>query len=89
MAKQHAIARRLNSRRSGLGAIGVNAIDNSRNYSSVGCRHALFCQSFCCANHTDPLQSMRLASTCQLNHAVIVSDLIPLKDAVQISGVSR
>ena len=62
---------------------------SSRNYSSIGCRHALLCQSFCCANHTDRLQLMRLASTYQVDDAVIVSDLIPLKDAVQIFRTNR
>ena len=62
----------------------TNVKQSSWNYSSIGCRHALLCQSFCCANHTDRLQLMRLASTYQVDHAVIVSDLIPLKDAVQI-----
>src|SRR4029077_13493855 len=43
----------------------------------------------CCAKYTDPLQLMRLASTYQVDHAVIVSDLIPLKDAVQIFRTNR
>ena len=67
----------------------TNVKQSIRNYSSIGCRHALLCQSFCCANHTDRLQLMRLASTYQVDHAVIVSDLIPLKDAVQIFRTNR
>jgi len=38
----------------------------------------------CCGDATDRLQLMRLASTNQVDHVVIISDLIPLKDAVQI-----
>ena len=67
----------------------TNVKQSIRNYSSIGCRHALLCQSFCCANYTDRLQLMRLASTYQVDHAVIVSDLIPLKDAVQIFRTNR
>lgn len=67
----------------------TNVKQSSWNYSSIGCRHALLCQSFCCANHTDRLQLMRLASTYQVDDAVIVSDLIPLKDAVQIFRTNR
>ena len=43
----------------------------------------------CCGDYTDRLQLMRLASTYQVDHAVIVSDLVPLKDAVQIFRTNR
>jgi DNA-binding LacI/PurR family transcriptional regulator len=38
----------------------------------------------CCGDNTDRLQLMRVASNYQVDHAIIVSDLVPLKDAVQI-----
>ena len=64
----------------------TNVKQSIRNYSSIGCRHALLCQSFCCANHTDRLQLMRLASTYQVDHAVIVSDLIRWRMRCKYSG---
>jgi DNA-binding LacI/PurR family transcriptional regulator len=38
----------------------------------------------CCDGHADQLQLMRLASTYQVDHAVILSDMISLQDAVKI-----
>jgi DNA-binding LacI/PurR family transcriptional regulator len=38
----------------------------------------------CCEDNTDRLQLMRLASSYQVEHAIINSDLVSLKDAVQI-----
>ena len=43
----------------------------------------------CCGDNTDRLQLMRLAPTYQVDHAIIVSDLVPLKDAAQIFRTTR
>ena len=100
MAQQYgyqpnAIARTLNSRRSGLVAVVVNAIGNQCEAEQLELlvhrlqARALVPIILCCANYADRLQLMRLASTYQVDHAVIVSDLIPLKDAVQIFRTNR
>ncbi len=95
MAQHHgyqpnAIARTLNNRRSRLVALVVNAIGNPCEAQQVEVlvhqlqARALVPILLCCGDHTDRLQLMRLASTYQVDHAVIFSDLVPLKDAVQI-----
>jgi DNA-binding LacI/PurR family transcriptional regulator len=43
----------------------------------------------CCGDTTERLQLMRLASTYQVDHAIIFSDLVPLKDAMQIFRTAR
>jgi DNA-binding LacI/PurR family transcriptional regulator len=86
----NAIARTLNNRRSGLVAVVVNAIGNQCEAEQLQLLvHRLQARSLvpiilCCGDATDRLQLMRLASTYQVDHAVIMSDLVPLKDAVQI-----
>ena len=86
----NAIARTLNNRRSGLVAVVVNAIGNQCEAEQLQqLVHRLQARSLvpiilCCGDATDRLQLMRLASTYQVDHAVIISDLVPLKDAVQI-----
>ncbi len=100
MAQQHgyqpnAIARTLNSRRSRLVAVVVNAIGNQCEAEQLELlvhrlqARALVPIILCCADYTDRLQLMRLASTYQVDHAVIVSDVVPLKDAVQIFRTNR
>jgi DNA-binding LacI/PurR family transcriptional regulator len=86
----NAIARTLNNRRSGLVAVVVNAIGNPCEAEQLQLLvHRLQARSLvpiilCCGDATDRLQLMRLASTYQVDHAIIISDLVPLKDAVQI-----
>jgi DNA-binding LacI/PurR family transcriptional regulator len=86
----NAIARTLNNRRSRLVAVVVNAIGNQCEAEQLETlvhrlqAHALVPIILCCGDTTDRLQLMRLASTYQVDHAIIFSDLVPLKDAVQI-----
>ena len=86
----NAIARTLNNRRSRLVAVVVNAIGNQCEAEQLETLvHRLQAQALvpivlCCGDTTDRLQLMRLASTYQVDHAIIFSDLVPLKDAVQI-----
>ena len=86
----NAIARTLNNRRSRLVAVIVNAIGNQCEAEQLEVlvhrlqARALFAIILCCGDNTDRLQLMRLASTYQVDHAVIYSDLVSLKDAVQI-----
>jgi DNA-binding LacI/PurR family transcriptional regulator len=100
MAQQYgyqpnAIARTLNNRRSGLVAVVVNAISNQCEAQQLELlvhrlqARALVPVILCCGDNTDHLQLMRLASTYQVDHAVIFSDLVSLKDAVQIFRTTR
>ena len=95
MAQQYgyqpnAIARTLNNRRSRLVAVVVNAIGNQCEAEQLETLvHRLQAQALvpiilCCGDTADRLQLMRLASTYQVDHAIIFSDLVSLKDAVQI-----
>ena len=100
MAQQYgyqpnAIARTLNNRRSHLVAVVVNAIGNQCEAQQLEVlvrrlqARALVPIILCCGDHTDRLQLMRLASAYQVDHAVIFSDLVSLKDAVQIFRTTR
>ena len=100
MAQQYgyqpnAIARTLNNRRSRLVAVVVNAIGNQCEAQQLEVlvhrlqARALVPIILCCGDNTDRLQLMRLASTYQVDHAVIFSDLVSLKDAVQIFRTTR
>ena len=100
MAQQYgyqpnAIARTLNNRRSRLVAVVVNAIANQCEAQQLEVlvrrlqARALVPIILCCGDHTDRLQLMRLASAYQVDHAVIFSDLVSLKDAVQIFRTTR
>jgi len=95
MAQQYgyqpnAIARTLNNRQSRLVAVVVNAIGNQCEAEQLDLlvhrlqARALVPIILCCGDNTDRLQLMRLAANYQVDHAIIVSDLVPLKDAVQI-----
>jgi len=100
MAQQYgyqpnAIARTLNNRRSRLVAVVVNAIANQCEAQQLEVlvhrlqARALVPIILCCGDNTDRLQLMRLASTYQVDHAIIFSDLVSLKDAVQIFKTTR
>src|SRR5260221_875100 len=95
MAQQYgyqpnAIARTLNNRRSRLVAVVVNTIGNQCEAEQLEVLvHQLQARALVpiilfFRDTTDRLQLMRLASTYQVDHAIIFSDLVPLKDAVQI-----
>jgi DNA-binding LacI/PurR family transcriptional regulator len=95
MAQQYgyqpnAIARTLNNRQSRLVAVVVNTIGNQCEAEQLELlvhrlqARALVPIILCCGDNTDRLQLMRLAANYQVDHAVIVSDLVPLKDAAQI-----
>ena len=91
----NAIARTLNNRRSRLVAVVVNAIGNQCEAEQLQLlvhelqARALVPVILCCGDNTDRLQLMRLASSYQVEHAVIISDLVSLKDAVQIFRTAR
>jgi len=91
----NAIARTLNNRRSHLVAVVVNAVANQCEAQQLEILvHRLQARSLvpiilCCGDTTDRLQLMRLASTYQVDYAVIFSDLVSLKDAVQIFRTTR
>ncbi|MFZ0506444.1 MAG: LacI family DNA-binding transcriptional regulator [Chthoniobacterales bacterium] len=100
MAQQYgyqpnAIARTLNNRQSDLVAVVVNAIVNPCEAQQLEMLvHQLQARSLvpiilCCGNTTERLQLMRLASTYQVDHAIIFSDLVPLKEAMQIFRTAR
>jgi len=86
----NAIARTLNNRQSRLVAVVVNAIGNQCEAEQLDLlvhrlqARALVPIILSCGDNTDRLQLMRLAANYQVDHAVIVSDLVSLKDAVQI-----
>jgi DNA-binding LacI/PurR family transcriptional regulator len=100
MAQQYgyqpnAIARTLNNRRSHLVAVVVNAVANQCEAQQLEILvHRLQARNLvpivlCCGDTTDRLQLMRLASTYQVDYAVIFSDLVSLKDAVQIFRTTK
>jgi DNA-binding LacI/PurR family transcriptional regulator len=100
MAQQYgyqpnAIARTLNNRRSHLVAVVVNAIADQCEAQQLEILvHWLQARTLvpiilCCGDTTDRLQLMRLASTYQVDYAIISSDLVSLKDAVQIFRTTR
>jgi DNA-binding LacI/PurR family transcriptional regulator len=95
MAQQYgyqpnAIARTLNNRRSRLVAVVVNAIGNPCEAEQLQVlvhrlqARALVPIILCCDDNADRLQLLRLASTYQVDHAVIMSDVVSLNDAVHI-----
>jgi DNA-binding LacI/PurR family transcriptional regulator len=100
VAREHgyqpnAIARSLNNQRSRLVALVVNAIGNPCEAEEQQLLvHRLQAKQLlpiilCCADHTDRLQLMRLASTYQVDHVVIFSDMVSMKDAVDIFHTTR
>ena len=100
MAQEHgyqpnAIARSLNMRRSGLVALVVNAIQNQSEAEQLQDlvqrlqERELLPIVLCCGAHEDRLQLMRLASTYQVDHVVVFSDMISLEDAVKIFHTAR
>lgn len=100
LAAQHsyqpnALARSLNNQRSGLVALVVNAIQNPTEAEQLQGlilqlqRMALMPIVLCCGGAEDRLQLMRLASTYQVDHVVVFSDLVTLDDAVEIFRTAR
>jgi DNA-binding LacI/PurR family transcriptional regulator len=100
LAAQHdyqpnALARSLNNQRSGLVALVVNAVQNPTEAEQLQelivhlQAMALMPIVLCCGAHEDRLQLMRLASTYQVDHVVVFSDLVTLDDAVSIFRTAR
>ncbi|MFC5756042.1 MULTISPECIES: LacI family DNA-binding transcriptional regulator [unclassified Rhizobium] len=91
----NAIARSLNNQRSRLVALVVNAIGNPCEAEEQQLLvHRLQARQLlpillCCADHSDRLQLMRLASTYQVDHVVIFSDMVSMQDAVDIFHTTR
>ena len=91
----NALARSLNNQRSGLVALVVNAIQNPTEGEQLQelITHLqameLMPIVLCCGAHEDRLQLMRLASTYQVDHVVVFSDLVTLEDAVSIFRTAR
>lgn len=95
IAREHnyqpnAIARTLNSQNSRLVALVVNAIGNPCEAEELDelvhrlQERELLPIILCCAEYKDRLQLMRLASTYQVDHVVIFSDMITTENALEI-----
>lgn len=95
IAREHnyqpnAIARTLNSQNSRLVALVVNTIGNPCEAEELNDlvhrlqERQLLPIILCCAEYRDRLQLMRLASTYQVDHVVIFSDLISTENALEI-----
>ena len=100
VAREHgyqpnAIARSLNNQRSRLVALVVNAIGNPCEAEELQLLvHRLQARQLvpiilCCADHEDRLQLMRLASTYQVDHVVVFSDMVSMQDAIDIFHATR
>ena len=100
IAREHdyqpnAIARSLNNQRSRLVALVVNAIGNQCEAEELQelvhrlQARALLPIILCCGDYEDRVQLMRLASTYQVDHAVVLSDMVSLEDAVKIFRTAR
>lgn len=91
----NAIARSLNNQRSRLVALVVNAIGNPCEAEEQQLLvHRLQARQLlpiilCCADHADRLQLMRLASTYQVDHVVVFSDMVSMQDAIDIFHTTR
>jgi DNA-binding LacI/PurR family transcriptional regulator len=95
IAREHnyqpnAIARTLNSQTSRLVALVVNTIGNPCEAEELNelvrrlQERELLPIILCCAEYRDRLQLMRLASTYQVDHVVIFSDMVTTEDALEI-----
>jgi len=91
----NAIARSLNSQRSGLVALVVNSIENPCEAEQLQYlvhrlqERELLPIILCCAGYDDRAHLMRMASAYQVDHVVVFSDMVPLKDAIQIFRTAR
>lgn len=89
------MARSLNSQRSRLVALVVNAIGNPCEAEEQQLLvHRLQAKQLlpiilCCADHSDRLQLMRLASTYQVDHVVVFSDMVTMQDAIDIFHTTK
>lgn len=95
LAEQHgfrpnAMARTLNSNRSGLVALVVNTVANPAEGEGLDLlihrlqERELLPLLLCCADHKDRGQLMRIASTYQVDHVVLYSDQVSIEDATHI-----
>jgi DNA-binding LacI/PurR family transcriptional regulator len=100
IAREHnyqpnAIARTLNSQNSRLVAIVVSTIGNPCEAEELNelvhrlQERQLLPIILCCAEYRDRLQLMRLASTYQVDHLVIFSDMVSTESALEIFGGVR
>ena len=95
LADQHgfrpnAMARALNSSQSRLVALVVNTVANPAEGEGLDqLVHRLQAKErmpllLCCGNHEDRRQLMRIASTYQVDHVVLHSDMVSIDDAIHI-----
>lgn len=100
IAREHdyqpnAMARSLNSQRSGLVALVVNSIENPCEAEQL--QHLvhrlqereLLPIILCCAGYDDRARLMRMASAYQVDHVVVFSDMVSYEDAIQIFRTAR
>jgi DNA-binding LacI/PurR family transcriptional regulator len=90
--RPNAMARSLNNSKSRLVAIVVNTIANPAEGEGLELlihrlqERELMPLLLCCGNHKDLSQLMRLASTYQVDHVLLHSDMVSIDDAVRIFG---
>lgn len=95
LAKEHgfrpnAMARSLNNRESRLVALVVNTVANPAEGEGLDLLiHRLQARErmpliLCCADHKDRSQLMRIASTYQVDHVVLYSDMVSVTDIMEI-----
>lgn len=88
--RPNAMARSLNSSKSRLVALVVNTVANPAEGEGLDrLIHRLQARErmpllLCCADHEDRSQLMRLASTYQVDHVVLCSDMVSIEDAEHI-----
>ncbi|GLS20436.1 transcriptional regulator [Labrys miyagiensis] len=93
--RPNAIARSLNRQRSHLVALVVNSISNPCEAEQLQYlvqqlqQRELMPIILCCDGYDDRAQLMRMASAYQVDHVVLFSDAVPMKDATQIFRSAR
>lgn len=91
----NALARSLNSQRSGLVALVVNSIQNPAEAEQLQYlvqklqNRGLLPIILCCTGYDDKVHLMRMASSYQVDHVVVFSDMVSYDDAVQIFRSAR
>lgn len=88
--RPNAMARSLNTSRSRLVALVVNTVVNPAEAEGLDRlvhrlqEKELMPLLLCCADHRDRNQLMRIASTYQVDHVVLYSDMVSIDDAISI-----
>ncbi|MDM9623969.1 LacI family DNA-binding transcriptional regulator [Rhizobium sp. S96] len=91
----NALARSLNSQRSGLVALVVNSIQNPPEAEQLQYlvqrlqTRELLPIILCCSGYDDKAHLMRMASAYQVDHVVVFSDMVSYDDAIQIFRSAR